>query len=646
MSQQQSSQLLVPEDSSRIALVEKIRGDEKKSEDEVLAPEPALPKEYTEALSSLVAKTSKPSLNSLSDEAMLDLTNELLSNLYATKDEWLYAGDWAERESELLKLAGSDAGSSMAAQTRYQIGDSMRNYLSTQAKALEWKIARANGEGSSVGEPELLKNKRSVGSKIVYGPVPLAPTLPGNTFEVWAESKDSSNSAKASSTDADDNDNEVTIVLGAGNQSMLTVIDVIHSVFTFRCPVLVKHHPLRPWLADAYAILLSPLTKRGYYAQVLDVTVQVTTQLLSKDTVGHVHITGSKATADAVKRTLLKSRSYLTEKQAGNMITSELGCCSPVIVDDGEYTDLELKHIAQIAVAGKKVNGGCNCLSIQALVLSKKWAQKEAFRTHLKEELKRQPTTPCYYPGSKERRKEMEQACKDAGSDCCAIEAKSVGGGDVKVDALDQVLLVECGTPGEEGYNHLPLTREAFGPVLAIVELDHTAGDNGNEKHDYLLSTAAPFVNEKSNIFGTLSCIVVIPASKYNTHSFEPAISALNYGCIGVNQFNFFGYTAACKGGVWGGHPSDKLEQSGTGFVGNQYGVKGIEKVVVYGPSLETRPIIDMASPPPPILMDVMGELTCTSSVGRGLARVCVMLGARAMRSIFGWVPGMRAMLG
>ena len=82
--------------------------------------------------------------------------------------------------------------------------------------------------------------------------------------------------------------------------------------------------------------------------------------------------------------------------------------------------------------------------------------------------MKRQPTTPCYYPGSTQRKSSILATCpKDK---CTIVEAASVSE-ETKVSEDDQVVVVECGTPGE-GYNSKPLLEEAFGPVLGIVELD------------------------------------------------------------------------------------------------------------------------------------------------------------------------------
>ncbi|KAK1746890.1 hypothetical protein QTG54_002234 [Skeletonema marinoi] len=130
------------------------------------------------------------------------------------------------------------------------------------------------------------------------------------------------------------------------------------------------------------------------------------------------------------------------------MVTSELGCATPQIIDDGDYTELELLHAASMIACGKKSNCGSNCLSPQVVVMSKQWKQKDLFREKLLEELKRQPTTPCYYPGSVDKNKSLVDGCKQFGSKCTTIVAPSVSE-ETAVGEGDHVVLVECGTPGK-----------------------------------------------------------------------------------------------------------------------------------------------------------------------------------------------------
>ncbi|KAL9185727.1 hypothetical protein ACHAXT_003504 [Thalassiosira profunda] len=596
-----------------------------------------LPATYREALEALTSSAVDAPLASISDESVLSLAKELLSHFYATKDEWT-AGNWTAEEAKLYRLEGSAAEFSRAA-TKQVLAAATGDYLRTFVEGLEWRLGKGN-------EPDLVAKRRNAAMDgevaEVYGPVGLSPLYPGNSFEVWT-SPSGKNVADSLQEEKKEEDGlkdvgPVAVVLGAGNQSMLTMIDVLDSVLRGRRPVLVKHHPIRPWLAEPYGVILEPLAKRGYFAQVPDVSIEVTKTLLMHRAVGHVHITGALKTAQAVAATLVEARPELSADQIRSMITSELGCATPQIVDDGEYTDSELQHMAQIITVGKKGNGGCNCLSAQVVLLPKRWAQKDLFRAKLMEELKRQPTAPCYYPGSVERKTDMIQWCENVDSKCTMVEAPPVTEGTVIGDA-DQVVVVECGTPSEEGYNPVPLKSEAFGPVLAVVELD-----SGVESDVYLAKTAVPFVNNKGNIFGSLSCSVFTPVSKgktYEREGLQSALAELQYGGISVNQWNLFGYLAAMKGGMWGGHPKEKLGQSGNGYIGDLYGVIGEKdaKVVVYGPSLTNKPLFDLANNPPPIVLDVLTEIACAPNGLVGTASVLKMVVARSFCGIVSYIP-------
>ena len=54
---------------------------------------------------------------------------------------------------------------------------------------------------------------------------------------------------------------------------------------------------------------------------------------------------------------------------------------------------------------------------------------------------------------------------------------------EAKTTDSDQVVVVECGTPGEGGYNSDQLLSQAFGPILAIVELDDSRHCVARRRH-------------------------------------------------------------------------------------------------------------------------------------------------------------------
>jgi acyl-CoA reductase-like NAD-dependent aldehyde dehydrogenase len=598
-----------------------------------------LPASYRQALEELTTEDPPhPHLSTISDESCLALAKEILSNFYEKKNLWVRSGDWAREEAKLLRLSGFAAKASEAS-SRYNLASIVGTYLCTFVEALAFKL------GTSNRKPDLLAKKRVVtdahGCETeVYGPVGLP--LPGSTFEVWTTP------TKQTGKEDDCRENEddvkdigrISVVLCAGNQSFLSLIDILDNALRHCRPVLVKHHPLRPWLSEPYGIILEPLVRRGYLAQVLDVSNEATKALLSHPAVGHVHVTGALQTSQVVQEILQTTRPHLSMKTIKSMITSELGCATPQILDDGVYTELELQHACQLIVFGKKANGGCNCLSAQVVVLPKHWAQKDTFRSKLLEELKRQPTQPCYYPGSVERKASILEKCRKAGSKVTPVVAATLSEATSISDA-DHVVIVECGSPGEEGYNSEALLSEAFGPILAIVELDNSSscGDD-----DYLVKKVVPFLNNKENIFGSLSCSIFTPASKGKVSvrkGMQSALAALQYGGVSVNQWNMFGYFTAIKGGMWGGHQLETLSQSGNGKIGDLYGIIGTKnaKSVVYGPPLVSKPMFDLASSPPGIIFEILLEFACSPSVFRGIISALKLV---AQRSFYGFVSFLR----
>ena len=94
---------------------------------------------------------------------------------------------------------------------------------------------------------------------LVYGPVALPP-LPGNTLEVWTSSGisketvgegpregDERDDDHDNDDDVEDDGSKIVVVLCAGNQNFLSLIDVLDNALRRRRNVLVKHHPLRPY---------------------------------------------------------------------------------------------------------------------------------------------------------------------------------------------------------------------------------------------------------------------------------------------------------------------------------------------------------------------------------------------------------------
>jgi acyl-CoA reductase-like NAD-dependent aldehyde dehydrogenase len=135
------------------------------------------------------------------------------------------------------------------------------------------------------------------------------------------------------------------LLLAAGNQGILAFADALHMLFVENMTCVVKHNPVRaynhPWMEKIFA----PLIKEGYFASVLG-GIDESKALLADPRVDHVHMTGGKATHDAIVWGSSAPEGQRKENKLGKPITSELGTISPYVIGPGEWTDGELKHHA------------------------------------------------------------------------------------------------------------------------------------------------------------------------------------------------------------------------------------------------------------------------------------------------------------
>jgi len=296
--------------------------------------------------------------------------------------------------------------------------------------------------------------------------------------------------------------------------------------------------------------------------------------------------------------------------------------------------------------ASKKADGGCNCLSAQVVVLPSGWSGKNDFRRELITALEGTITNPSYYPGSRERKKELvEHYIQRFGenNDRVTYTKGSICTGQCTDE--DEVAVIECGTVGENGFDGAALRLEVFGPVLAIVEIPGGSDDDAhNENGKYLIETVAPFLNDKSKNYGTLSCTLFVPESQDKTVT-ELSVSALNYGTVAVNSWSVAGYTSISQGGVWGAHPSDTQGQSGSGYIGNLYNISHVSKGIIYGPGLSKEPLFTEKLPPA-ILIDAVHAVTCSTTTWKGMLQLWKLLLIRSIASVIapalGLVSGTR----
>ena len=139
---------------------------------------------------------------------------------------------------------------------------------------------------------------------------------------------------------------------------MLSIADALYLLFVENMTCVVKHNPVRAYNHEWMCVLFAPLIRAGYFASVLG-GVEESKLLLADARVDHVHMTGGKATHDAIvwgPGSAQREVNYL-----GKPITSELGAVTPYVIGPGEWSETELDHHARYFVTVMSQNNGCNC---------------------------------------------------------------------------------------------------------------------------------------------------------------------------------------------------------------------------------------------------------------------------------------------
>jgi aldehyde dehydrogenase (NAD(P)+) len=351
----------------------------------------------------------------------------------------------------------------------------------------------------------------------------------------------------------------VGLVLGAGNITSIPPLDVLYEIVASNRSVLLKLNPVMSDMLPVFEKALSPLIEFG----VLRITnggADVGGYLAHHAGIAHVHITGSAATHDAivwgVGEDAARRRAAGTP-QLTKPITSELGGVSPIIIVPSAWTKRDLRYQAEHVVTQRLHNGGYNCIAGQVVVVSRDWAQKDAFLAELRRALQEAPARPAWYPGSDTR---MEAAA----SSYPAAERFGPGGCRLLIDvhADDDASAV--------------LSTEYFSPVLGVVEVSGT----GQE----FLDAAVDLANDE--FVGTLGANVIVEPRVLRQlgDGFFEAIARLRYGTIAINAWTGLGFLTPTA--PWGAFPGATIDdvQSGIGVVHNGFLIDGPERTIVRGP--------------------------------------------------------------
>ncbi|MDO5498575.1 MAG: aldehyde dehydrogenase family protein [Propionibacteriaceae bacterium] len=348
----------------------------------------------------------------------------------------------------------------------------------------------------------------------------------------------------------------VAAVLGAGNVSAIGPLDALDQLVTHNRASILKVNPVFAGLVPGYQRALAPLIEADLL-WIVDGDEELGDYLVRHPGIAHVHLTGSRATHDAIvwgPGPKGEQRRAFDEPRISASISSELGNVSPTIVVPGEWTAADLRYQAEQVVSQRLHNSGHNCIATQILILSSDWNQRGEFLTEIRKVLRALPRRDPWYAGSDRLMAALSESHPNAElySGCYLVEL-----------APDQ--------PDENLF-----TEEFFAPALGHTSL---AGSGAE-----FLRAAVGFANE--HVAGTLGAsIIVAPENRHAMGAeFDEAVADLRYGVIGINVWS--GFVFAVPTVPWGAYPGHTRHEpgSGSGVVHNSLLLADTERTVAGGP--------------------------------------------------------------
>ena len=360
-------------------------------------------------------------------------------------------------------------------------------------------------------------------------------------------------------------DGRLSLVLGAGNLSILPMLDALDRLFVKKQVVLLKTNPVLDYMDPLFAEALGPLIREGF-VQMVSGGPEAGEYLTRHPAVQHIHMTGSDKTFQKIVfgRNDLPNRDQ--SSPAANVgLSAELGNVTPLIVVPGPWTRRDLKHKAVQLASWMAINASFNCLSPRIIVQHAEWPLRDAFLDELETALARTPTRLAYYPGAHERHQRFVRGHQDV---------RQIGMGDIH--RLPWTVIRNVDPDHQED---MSFRSEVFCSVLSETGLH--AGSVPE-----FIQQAVDFAN--SYLWGTLIVsLFVHPRSLADPRvrsAVDRAIADLRYGTVCLNLRAEYGYYPLLS--PWGGAPGSPLDdvQSGLGVINNPLMFKSSVKSVVRGP--------------------------------------------------------------
>lgn len=399
---------------------------------------------------------------------------------------------------------------------------------------------------------------------------------------------------------------EVAAVLGAGNASMLPVVDTLHQLFVEGRVVALKANPVNAYLEPLLEAGLGALMRRGYL-RLVSGGAEVGASLCRHPAVDAVHLTGSHATFSAVTA---GAGGAVPRKgsPAARPITAELGNVSPVLVVPGPWTARELREQAVRLATWLVANAGFGCLTPRVLVQHREWPLRGALLEALGRALAEVPTRSAYYPGA---------AARHAAFVAAHPRARLLGPPGAATPGHLPWTLVPAVDPTQ--VDDICFRREAFCGLVAETALSAPTPTA-------FLDRAVAFAN--GTLWGTLCATLLV----HPTSAADPALAAavvravagLRYGTVTVNAPAFAAYYLQVT--PWGAFPEPDPAriESGVGKTANSLLLERVQKSVVRGPFAPRPDPLTAAARRPHVFAR---RLACYEGAPAPLARLAALRG-------------------
>jgi acyl-CoA reductase-like NAD-dependent aldehyde dehydrogenase len=357
----------------------------------------------------------------------------------------------------------------------------------------------------------------------------------------------------------------VELVLGAGNVSSIAPRDVLYGMFVENRVAVLKCNPINDYLAPHWERSLRALVEGGFL-RIVRGDAAAGAYLVGHPEVGHIHMTGSDKTFEAVvfgagpEGVARKARG---ERLVQVPVTAEGGNVSPVVIVPGRWSSSDLRYQAAHVATMLANNAGFNCLAARVVITAAAWPQREAFLDALQHALASLPARQAYYPGAADLHAAFLERHPDA---------SRLGSGGEGTLPWTLVRGADCQNSEDPCF-----TTEAFCSLMAETALP---GDSANE----FLDRAVEFCN--NTLWGTLCASLIVKQRRDagTAAALERAVRDLRYGSVSVNVWPALSYLfTVCSWGAYPGHTDSDI-QSGRGTVGNTFMLRDPEKSVVHAP--------------------------------------------------------------